>query len=1560
MKSCRFLLTLVLLVGMSSLALGQAYNGPETGEKILGTYFATDIDSVSLTNGNLHLRIPIFSLPGREIPAALGVEYDSQAYEVRQWCTPSCTYGHEGMQWKKSGGLPTGRLNYPSSVPVYMPANWGGPFTIQLSVSIVWGPPNGSRYTFWGVAYQSCTSIVNFNCIGATPWGASLYDNLTLQTNDSEFVELKTGTHFSSGASPAFITFKDGNRFQVPTAGTAPLVTTTNGNSVQSNINSQTTTNFGTALGDYVPASDTLGRTISYQKNGLTETITLQDANGQPQVYQIVSKSVHGYSTCEPQGFTLDTDFIVVDYVQLPNGKRYTFEYNSEGMVSKVILPSSAYIRYVYAHPVGSPVSYCNFRAHVSDRYVSATGNAVDEKRTRYTYTYTYNPVLGLIGPIRATTVEDPVGNQTRNEFYAYDPGTEAALAALFNTQAKAIISLSSSGNVLKRVDRAWSGSQPHLDSETTTMSDLVRKTVFTYDSYNNVTRHEEFDWGTHAPGPRMRYVDRTYLTPACTSSHICNKVTSETTYTDSNVAVAQTIYEYDNYSSPNTLVSRSGTIPGWTSPTGVRANVTGIGQWLNTNNSWLVTTQRYDVLGNMVKVTDPGGHATETEYDNRFSSVYYTPPTAPTFAFPTKVTEPSGLYVETTYDFNTGVVTQTKDQLNRITTKTYDLMNRELQTNFPNGGFTTYCYNDPTPSAPCYNPSNISVRKQVKVDTSGNLGTVIAHYDGLYREIKKETYDPEGTIFVETQYDANSRKWKVSNPRRSAETAVWTESAYDVLDRPSVTTAPDNSTVQYAYSGNQTTVTDEAGNQRRYTYDGLGQMTKVEEPNPSLATPLVTTYTYNVLGKMTQSNQSNQIRQWAFDSLGRMTSETLPESGTTNFDYTLHATNNPDSQLRTKTDARGIVTTLNYGTSGGGMHQLVSRSYSDSTPAVSFNYNTQGLRNSMTDGLGSVTYTYDANTDRLSQESRTLTGVSGTFTTAYVYNIKGDLTSMTYPSGRVVNFNYATGGGCCNSRLSSVVDQTTGATMTNGMTFNAAGELLTRTLNPGTNAIQQSLTHNSRLQLTQVTSVVASTTVMNFTYNYGTATTNTGRVLSRTDAIQPEHSMAYGYDSIYRLSQAISQDSSWDISWAFDVWGNRTSQVPRGLATSKVGTQTLGYSNNRNISNTYDNAGNQTNDGLHNYTFNAENQITQMDGGAASYAHDGEGRRMKKTVGSETTYYFYGPGGLLCEFTTSNTISSATSASSTDRKLHRTSDKLGSAVLVINSSGLVIENNRTLPYGEAWIAENTPSTNDKKFTTYDRDKESGLDYAMARMYGNVGGRFNSPDQGEITLSGPVTLNRYLYTAGDPINYTDPTGKIIAVIQPQPRPPAPVVCPGGYVVQGGSCVADISLGLPGSRPIPLYSLTYVTFDRRNRDVAGVRGIFSRLQGLLKGDQSGCATFIAGWGGLRKLDEKMKWLLDGNRIGVGSFRDGLLSAPSAVATPDQKIIIGINMVLHNGPYGLFFGNRIGSERNLAHVLLHELAHVVGVIPDDGLDSGQSLENSRRVVAKCSDVIGKFGI
>jgi RHS repeat-associated protein len=212
--------------------------------------------------------------------------------------------------------------------------------------------------------------------------------------------------------------------------------------------------------------------------------------------------------------------------------------------------------------------------------------------------------------------------------------------------------------------------------------------------------------------------------------------------------------------------------------------------------------------------------------------------------------------------------------------------------------------------------------------------------------------------------------------------------------------------------------------------------------------------------------------------------------------------------------------------------------------------------------------------------------------------------------------------------------------------------------------------------------------------------------------------------------------------------------------ANGVIGTQTVGYTNNRNNANTYDAAGNQTGDGLHTYVFNALNQMTSMDGGAATYVYDGEGRRMEKVTSSETTYTFYGPGGIISEFTTSNAIASATGAANSDKCFYHTSDKLGSAVLVMNSAGVVIENNRTLPYGEAWLTtDNGPaSTNDKKFTNYQRDQESGLDYAGNRYYASTNGRFASVDAGKMFLTHPTTLNRYLYTWDDPINKIDPSG----------------------------------------------------------------------------------------------------------------------------------------------------------------------------------------------------------
>jgi RHS repeat-associated protein len=257
-------------------------------------------------------------------------------------------------------------------------------------------------------------------------------------------------------------------------------------------------------------------------------------------------------------------------------------------------------------------------------------------------------------------------------------------------------------------------------------------------------------------------------------------------------------------------------------------------------------------------------------------------------------------------------------------------------------------------------------------------------------------------------------------------------------------------------------------------------------------------------------------------------------------------------------------------------------------------------------------------------------------------------------------------------------------------------------------------------------------------------------------------------YDSIYRLSQVYSVDasSSWGAAWTFDIWGNRLTQTPQGLASGKIGSQITGYTNNRTNGFNYDPAGNQTSDGLHNYTFSAENQIVSVDGGAVTFGYDGEKRRVKKTVGSETTYYFYASIegiGLISEFTTTNT--GATQAASTDKTRYRVADPGGTATLIIDASGLCIENNRTLPYGESWSAQ-ISSTTDNKFSTYVRDPESGLDYAMMRYYASANGRFMSvdPNPEHMDFEYPQTLNAYTYVINNPINFDDQNGEFLGPI----------------------------------------------------------------------------------------------------------------------------------------------------------------------------------------------------
>jgi RHS repeat-associated protein len=67
-----------------------------------------------------------------------------------------------------------------------------------------------------------------------------------------------------------------------------------------------------------------------------------------------------------------------------------------------------------------------------------------------------------------------------------------------------------------------------------------------------------------------------------------------------------------------------------------------------------------------------------------------------------------------------------------------------------------------------------------------------------------------------------------------------------------------------------------------------------------------------------------------------------------------------------------------------------------------------------------------------------------------------------------------------------------------------------------------------------------------------------------------------------------------------------------------------------------------------------------------------------------------------------------------------------------------------------------------QKFTGYEKDDESGLDFAQARMYANTLGRFTSVDplRESARPENPQTWNRFSYSYNNPVRFTDPTGMI--------------------------------------------------------------------------------------------------------------------------------------------------------------------------------------------------------
>ena len=616
------------------------------------------------------------------------------------------------------------------------------------------------------------------------------------------------------------------------------------------------------------------------------------------------------------------------------------------------------------------------------------------------------------------------------------------------------------------------------------------------------------------------------------------------------------------------------------------------------------------------------------------------------------------------------------------------------------------------------------------------------------------------------TQYDTLGRIELVSTFKGSAEPAS--------CEPPNPLNSNTNFTgvTKMAYNAEYTTITDPEGNERQQKVDVLGRLIEViEDPN---GLNYITTYAYDALDNLTEVTQGGQTRTFTYSSLSRLMSAVNPESGTTSYTY------HDSGDLWTKTDARLVTSTLTYDA----LHRVITKSYSDSTPAVTYEYHQLsngssapniGQLKSVSSSVGTTSYGYNA-LGQVTSSSQAITGY-GTKLFSYDWYLNGALKKQTYPSGKVINYSVDNAGRTNKVYSSSAnyVDMTAV-----GITepYTADGRIAEMKLGnglfetrdyrtPGTPTVYKLGQSPQSGNLTQIE------------YDFKPQMNNGNVQAQRIVRNSTIWSQSYGYDGVNRLTSAI-EAGGWSRTYGYDRYGNRYVTALNSAPLEPTQANDFNALNNRlTMAGTgYDAAGNQTSfDGM-TFEYDAEGRNTIVKENGTPYVtfdYDGEGRRVKKTSGGVNTYYIYNAlGQLAAEYDNNPTPATGTT--------YLFTDMLGSVRTITNASGTVTECYDYLPFGRILSASDngrnaaglnncfpaTPDTNltsvvDEKFTGQKRD-ETGLDYFGARYFSAPLGRFTSPDPVVITparLFDPQQLNAYAYTRNNPLRFIDPTGKII-------------------------------------------------------------------------------------------------------------------------------------------------------------------------------------------------------
>ena len=287
----------------------------------------------------------------------------------------------------------------------------------------------------------------------------------------------------------------------------------------------------------------------------------------------------------------------------------------------------------------------------------------------------------------------------------------------------------------------------------------------------------------------------------------------------------AQVRAEYDEHSQP------------------VRLTEPGVGTWI----------QEYDSGGNRTWLTAPDGRATQFGYDDRGHLARVTRPdgavtrvACDAAGLPTEVIGPDGALARYERD-QLGRVSQITAPDGGVTSLTWTIEGRLSSRALPDGATESWDY-----------------------DGEGNLtrhrnpaGAVTSYEYGLFDQVASVTR-PDGTR-SEFSYDHGLRLTKVVHGGLS-----WGYD-YDLAGRLVAETDYNAATTSYEYdqAGQLTSRVNACGQRVSFRYDQLGSLTQ------RVAGDAVTTYAYDLAGRLIRARNPDADLRFDRDELGRVTAET-------------------------------------------------------------------------------------------------------------------------------------------------------------------------------------------------------------------------------------------------------------------------------------------------------------------------------------------------------------------------------------------------------------------------------------------------------------------------------------------------------------------------------------------------------------------------------------------------------------------------------------------------------------------------------------------------------------